>query len=104
MFNIQQTEENKAVNELQKMNNYAIEALDSFISSSYYAYNTFWYGQVSPVEKMKALGTEAAKVFQTSADAQTFIKSQKPDHEMLQIPEGYSITWNEDGSGVIIQI
>ncbi len=101
MFNIQTTEEYTAVNELQLMQKYSEDALTNFIQMVNIAYNTFWFGEVSPAIKMQMLGTEAIVIFTASAQAQAFIKSQKPDYVELGVPEGFEIEWNEDGSGVI---
>lgn len=101
MFSIQPTEEYKAINELQLMQQYSEDALTNFIQMVTIAYNTFWFGEISPVTKMQLLGTEALTVFTASAQAQAFIKSQKPDYVELGVPEGFEIVWNGDGSGII---
>jgi hypothetical protein len=101
MFNIQTTEEYKTINELQLMQRYSEDALKSFIEMVNIAYNAFWYGEISPIVKIEKLGTEAINIFTASAQAQAFIKSQKPEYVELGIPEGFEIKWNEDGSGII---
>lgn len=101
MFNIEQTEEYQALQDIQQMDSYASAALTTFTQQSRQAYDTFWYGRVSPVIKMQLLGTKAFQVFTASAQAQAFIKSQNPEHEVLGIPEGYEIVWGNDGSAVI---
>jgi hypothetical protein len=101
MFNIEQTEEYTALQDIQQMGSLASSALASFTQYSRQAYDTFWYGRVSPVIKMNLLGTKAFQVFKASAEAQAFIKSQNPQHEELAIPEGYEIVWGNDGSAVI---
>lgn len=103
MFNIQITDEQKALQDLQEMSMCASSALENFKANTLQAYNSFWYGQVSPVVKMQLLGTNALGVFTASAQAQAFIKSQDPQYEVLGIPEEYEIVWGNDGSGVIVE-
>jgi hypothetical protein len=101
MFDIQPTEEVKAMADLTVMNNHSDFALSQFIEYSTHAYRAFWYGDASPIVKVAMLGTKAQEVFTSSAAAQAFIKSVKPDHIELGIPNGYVITWAEDGSATL---
>lgn len=101
MFNIQPTEEFKAIQELQFMDSCASQALNSLNSYTRQAYDSFWKGEISPKIKIQMLGTKALTVFTALAQAQAFIASQIEGYEPLQTPAEYEIVWNEDGSGII---
>lgn len=101
MFNITTTNEYQSIKELQVMEQYSSDALEQFIMYVTNAYNMFWFGETSPKEKIVLLGTEALNVFTKSAQAQAFIKSQKPDYIELGIPNGYTVNWGNNGSATI---
>lgn len=102
MFNIQPTEQLKALKELEIMDSYSSDALKQFKQLTENAYNSFWFGSVSPSIKVSLLGTKALEIFTKSAQAQSFIKSFDDSHEELGVPNGCEIVWNEDGSATII--
>jgi len=102
MFKIQITDENKGTGELSKMDMISNQTLAYFIGGTKRAYDSFWFGEVSPKIKVQLLGTEAISVFTASAQAQAFIKLMKPDYVELTVPNGYEVIWNEDGSAEII--
>lgn len=101
MFNIQITEEGKALKELQIMDTYSSDAFKQFKSFTNQAYNTFWFGETSPKVKVVLLGVEALDVFTKSAQAQGFIKLIEPDYVELEVPNGYVLVPAEDGSMTI---
>lgn len=104
MFNIQQTEEYKAIQELQLMDTCASNALSNLNSYTQQAYLAFWKGEISPIIKIQMLGTKALAVFTALQQAQAFIASQIEGYEMLNTPAEYEIVWNEDGSGIINEV
>ena len=101
MYNITTPTQLKAVEELNAMNTYATNALEQFISFTKQAYNSFWFGEATPQEKIILLSTEALKVFKDSADAQAFIASKVEGYILLGVPNGYEVKFNKDGSAVI---
>ena len=104
MFEILPTEEVQAFNELSQMKQLAAGGLQAFEEYAATAYNRFWKGSVSPMVKVQLLGTTAQEVFTRSAQAQAFLASQIEGYVPLGIPEGFAITWNEDGSAVISEV
>jgi len=101
MYNIETTKEYKLINELKQISELAEGGISGLQYATDYAYNLFWFHGESPIDKMEALGTQALKMFQDHSEASLFIKSKNPDYEIKQIPAGYSIAWNQDGSGVM---
>jgi S-formylglutathione hydrolase FrmB len=101
MYNITTTNELKVIAEVNAMNTHAENALGQFQSFTKQAYDSFWFGETSPREKIKLLGTDAIKVFTDSAEAQGFIASKIEGYIPLGVPMGYEVNFNEDGSGVI---
>jgi hypothetical protein len=103
MYNITTSNELKAIAEVNTMNTCAANALAQFQSSTRHAYDAFWFGQTSPIDKIKLLGTDALRVFTDSAHAQAFLASKINGYIPLGVPQGYQVSFNEDGSGVITQ-
>lgn len=101
MYNITTTEELKAIGEVNAMNTHAENALQQFIICISNARNIFWFGETSPIIKMRLLGTEAKRIFIDSAEAQAFVASKVVGYIPLGIPDGYTVTWNNDESGEI---
>jgi len=101
MYNIQKTEELKAMAEVNAMNTHAENALRQLQSFAQQAYDAFWFGETSPSIKVALLGTQAVKVFTDSAEAQGFLASKIDGHIPLGVPTGYSVAFAEDGSAEI---
>lgn len=60
----------------------------------------FW-SNGDPCLTIKYFGTDAAKMFQDHYETQLYLKSKNPNYEMLNVPELYTVTFKEDGSGEI---
>jgi len=101
MYNIETTKEFRIINELKQIGDLAQSGVNGLQYATDYAYNLFWFHGESPIDKMEAFGTQALKMFQDHSEASLFIKTKNPDYEIKQIPAGYSIAWNQDGSGVM---
>ena len=101
MYNVIKTEEIKALAEVNAMNTHAKNALGQLKSFTRQAYDAFWFGETSPTLKVALLGTEAIKVFTDSAEAQEFLAIKLVGYEPLGVPEGYAVTFAEDGSATI---
>lgn len=101
MFNIEKTTEYKAVEELDRMDKISTSSLQQLMRGVALANNLFWNGEVSAEIKIQMLGTKALSVFQAQEATENLIQALNPDYIKLGIPEGYEITWNEDGSGSI---
>ena len=105
MFNIQITTELQGLQQLQEIDKISSYAFETFIGHTNQAYAKFWFKGLDPKIKMQLLGTKALEMFTLSAQAQGFIKlvktSMGQEYTELGIPNGYTINWNEDGSGVI---
>lgn len=101
MYNITTTNELKAIAEVNAMNTHAENALQQFQSFTKQAYDAFWFGETSPKDKITLLGTDAIRVFTDSGEAQAFIASKIDGYIPLGIPNGYEVSFNQDGSGVI---
>lgn len=101
MFNIETTNEFKAIKELQVMDQYSSDALNQFKMYIKNAHDIFWFGEISPKIKIQLLGTKAGEVFQAQQRAESFILQEDPTYEPLGIPNGYAISWNEDQSATI---
>jgi len=101
MHNIEKTEELKAIEELNEINTCAENAINEFHAFTKKAYDVFWFGEVSPKVKAELLGTDAIRVFTDSAEAQAFIASKMEGYIPLGVPEGYEVTFNQDGSAII---
>jgi hypothetical protein len=102
MYNIQKTEELKAIAEVNAMNTHAENALRQLQSFTQQAYDAFWYGEASPSVKVGLLGTQALKVFTDSAEAQAFLASKIDGYVPLGVPTGYTVSFNQDGSAEIV--
>lgn len=102
MYNIQPTEELKAIAEVNAMNTHASNALGQLQSFTHQAYYAFWFGETSPSIKVKLLGTQAEKVFTDSAEAQSFLASKIEGYIPLGVPEGYNVSFEQDGSAEIV--
>ena len=101
MYNVTKTEELKAITELNAMTTHAENALGQFKSFTKQAYGAFWSGETTPMVKVALLGTEALRVFTDSAEAQAFLASKLEGYEPLGVPEGYEVSFNQDGSASI---
>jgi hypothetical protein len=104
MYNVIKTEELKAIAEINAMNTHAENALGQLRSFARQAYDAFWFGETSPMVKVKLLGTEAIKVFTDSAEVQSFIASKIDGYVALGVPTGYAVTFTSDGSAQIVYI
>ena len=102
MYNVIKTEELKAIAEVNAMNTHAENALRQLQSFAQQAYEAFWYGETSPSLKVTLLGTQAAKVFTDSAEAQSFLASKIEGYIPLGVPTGYSVSFAQDGSAEIV--
>jgi hypothetical protein len=80
------------------MNTHTQNALGQLRSFTQQAYDAFWYGETSPSIKVKLLGTQALQVFTDSAEVQGFLASKIGGYVPLGVPEGYAVTFAEDGS------
>ena len=87
--------------EFVQINNMANMALEWFIRQNAMIYRMFWSQGTSPELKAQFLQENALEMFTKSATTQAFIKSMKPDHVELGVPEDYTTTWSQDGSVVI---
>jgi hypothetical protein len=101
MYQIQKTEELKAIAEVNAMNAHAENALRQLQSFAQQAYDAFWFGETSPSIKVALLGTQAIKVFTDSAEVQGFLASKIDGHIPLGVPTGYNVSFNQDGSAEI---
>jgi hypothetical protein len=101
MYNITKTEELKAITEINAMNTHADNALGQLKSFSKQAYDAFWAGETTPMVKVVLLGTEAVRVFTDSAEVQGFLAKKVEGYEPLGVPEGYGVSFNQDGSAEI---
>ena len=102
MYNVIKTEELKAIAEVNAMNTHAENALGQLKSFTQQAYDAFWFGETSPVLKATLLGTEALKIFTDSAEVQGFLASKFEGYIPLGIPEGYNVSFRQDGSAEIV--
>jgi hypothetical protein len=102
MYNVIKTTELKAIEEVNAMNTHAENALRQLQSFTQQAYDAFWYGETSPSLKVTLLGTQAIKVFTDSAEAQAFLAAKIDDYTPLGVPEGYGVSFNQDGSAEIV--
>ena len=102
MYNVIKTEELKAIAEVNAMNTHAENALRQLQSFAQQAYEAFWYGETSPSLKVSLLGTQAIRVFTDSAEVQGFLAAKLEGYVSLGVPEGYNITFAEDGSAEIV--
>ena len=99
---VPETEEQIALAELKQIDKISDNALDMFTSQSTIAWNRFWKIWVPPEVKIVQAGTNALKMFQTSAMAQAFIKTMRPDYIELWIPDEYNYpVFKEDGSATL---
>jgi hypothetical protein len=101
MYQIQKTEELKAIAEVNAMNTHAENALRQLQSFAQQAYDAFWFGEASPSIKAALLGTQAVKVFTDSAEVQGFLASKIDGHIPLGVPTGYNVSFNQDGGAEI---
>lgn len=103
MFNIikEKTQEDLVIESLEIMDRRSQSIMDTFENVVNDIYEEFWFGSISPIDKINALGTNALKVFISSAQAQEFIKLNKPEYIKKGIPEKYDLVFNEDGSVTI---
>jgi len=101
MFDIQPTEESKAIADLKMMSACATSALNGIKECSAAAHMYFWQGEASPETKLALLGASALEIFTASATTQAFIKSIDPTHTKLGITAGYVMTWAQDGSATM---
>ena len=92
----------KAIAEVNAMNTHASNALGQLRSFTQQAYDAFWFGESSPTVKVRLLGTQAMKVFTDSAEVQGFLAAKIEGHVPLGVPEGYSVTFTQDGSAEIV--
>lgn len=53
---------------------------------------------LTPEQVVAGFGTAAVSLFQRSAALAAFILAQKPDAELMAVPDGLTITPNEDGT------
>ena len=104
MFNLTPTTELEALKELDLMNSNANMGLEQLKHYAGQSFNAFWYGTTSPMIKVELLGDSALEVFTASATTQAFIKQLDPEWIELTVPEGYSVSFNEDGSAIINEI
>jgi hypothetical protein len=104
MFNITPTIELKALKELDLMDSNATMGLNQLKHYAGQSYNAFWYGDISPIVKAQLLGTKALSVFQASALTQGFIKTLDPNWVEMSVPQGYEVSFNEDGSATINEV
>ncbi len=104
MFNITPTTELQALKELDLMDSNATMGLNQLKHYAGQSFNSFWYGDISPIVKVQMLGNKALSIFQASALTQQFIKTLDPDWIVLEVPEQYEVTFNEDGSAIINEI
>lgn len=102
MYNVIKTEELKAMAEVNAMNTHAENALGQLQSFAQQAYDAFWFGETSPSLKATLLGTEALKIFTDSAEVQGFLASKLEGYVPLGIPEGYTVSFKQDGSAEIV--
>ena len=98
MFNLQKTDESKALRELQIMDTYSSDAFGQFKTLTNQAYDSFWFGEISPKVKVVMLGVQAMDVFTKSTQAQGFIKLISPEYDALGVPNGYELVAAQDGS------
>jgi hypothetical protein len=104
MFNLTPTTELEALKELDLMDSNASMGLEQLKHYAGQSFNAFWYGTTSPILKVQMLGDKALDIFNASALTQQFIKTLDPAWEVLEVPAGYSVTFNEDGSATINEI
>jgi hypothetical protein len=104
MFNLIPTTELKALKELDLMDSNASTGLNQLKFYAGQSYNAFWLGEISPTIKVQMLGDKALSIFQASALTQQFIKTLDHSWEMLEVPEGYEVIFNEDGSAIINEV
>lgn len=102
MYNVIKTEELKAMAEVNAMNTHAENALGQLKSFTQQAYDAFWFGETSPSLKVTLLGTEALKIFIDSAEVQGFLASKFEGYIPLGVPEGYNVSFKQDGSAEIV--
>jgi len=99
MFNIEKTQEEIVKSEMEKIISISNVGLNNLAQANKRAYVLFWKNpKVSPQEFCDLMGNEAHKLFQTSADSQTFIKTMRPEHEVLTLPDDYDVEFNQDGT------
>lgn len=80
--------------------NIASGALNSLINSVRASYDAVWNTPgVAPQSIIDQFGTDAAELFDVSRKTQLFIKSIKPDYELLLPP--LKVTANPDGTVTI---
>jgi hypothetical protein len=103
MFNIQTPTEYTALEELKQMERHSIMGLQGLINSVKHAHNSFFNGKVPPEVKAQLLGTKLQSIFQAQEASENLIQALKPEYKKLGIPEKYEVTWNEDGSGAIVE-
>ncbi len=105
MLNITPTQQINVFNQILSIDRNTEAAFQAFIDSCYREWYAFWFEGESPSLKIEAMGTSAVKIFTISAIAQAFIKQVKTirgeEYEELGIPNGYTFTPNQDGSGTI---
>jgi hypothetical protein len=101
MYNVIKTTELKAVEEVNAMNTHAENALRQLQSFAKQAYDVFWFGETSPTVKVKLLGEQAIRIFTDSSQVQGFLASKVDGYVPLGVPEGYSVSFKEDGSAEI---
>ena len=102
MFTIQKTQQEIVKDEMVEINLVSEAGLLSLIQSNERAYDLFWNNpKVTPQEFCDLLGNEAYKLFVASSKTQEFIKTIKPDHVELTIPEDKEVEFNKDGTVTI---
>lgn len=92
----------KAIAEVNAMNTHATNALGQLKSFTQQAYDAFWFGETSTSIKVRLLGTQAIRVFTDSAEVQGFLAAKIEGYVPLGVPEGYSVTFAQDGSAEIV--
>jgi hypothetical protein len=68
------------------------------------AFNQVWRDKdLTPKQIIEGFGTDAAALFQNSSQIQTILATVDPDYVPLAIPEGYTVTFNDNGSATVTE-
>jgi hypothetical protein len=77
---------------------------DNLLIQSTFVFTQIWYNQdqvnCSPDKMIAALGTNAATFANISVVTQNYLNSLKPNSIVLNLPIGWTLTLNSDGTGV----
>jgi hypothetical protein len=83
----------------------AVQSVVQFVNNINQGFQLIWQNQMglSPQEVCDALGTDARGVFERHAATAQFLVTQAPAIAALlaTVPDGYTISYNEDGTVVI---